>query len=136
MIDWKRSLTSFLVGDIFHATCPNGASLIGLAEAVTDDRIPVRRVTTQDNVEFDRSRGLTLGNEMPCTIDSIAPLPLETHNITLGLDRKMRLQRDPEKFKLNKEERQAVDFVKEYYSLNPLRPGLRPCPRRVPPGRR
>jgi hypothetical protein len=38
----------------------------------------------------------------------------------LGLDRKMRLRRDPEKFKLNKEERQAVDFVKGYYPLNPL----------------
>ena len=38
----------------------------------------------------------------------------------LGLDRKMRLQRDPEKFKLNKEERQAILFVNEYYPANPL----------------
>ena len=120
MIDWKRPLTRLLVGDIFHATCPNGASLICLVEAVTDDRILARRVTTQDNVEFDRSTGVTVGNEAPCTIDSIAPLPLEIHNVMLGLDRKMRLQRDPDKFKLNKEERQAILFVNEYYPANPL----------------
>jgi hypothetical protein len=32
----------------------------------------------------------------------------------------MRLQRDPEKFKLNKEEIQAISFVNEYYPSNPL----------------
>jgi hypothetical protein len=31
-----------------------------------------------------------------------------------------RLQRDPEKFKLNKEEIQAIAFVNEYYPLKPL----------------
>ena len=116
----SRALSRLLVGDIFHATCPNGASLICLVEAVTNDRILTRRVTTQDSVEFDRGTGVTLGNETPCTIDSIAPLPLEIHNVMLGLDRKMRLQRDPEKFKLNKEEIQAIHFVNEYYPSNPL----------------
>jgi hypothetical protein len=120
MIDWKRPLTRLLVGDIFNATCPNGAGLICLVETVTDDRILARRVTTQDNIEFDRSTGMTLGSKTPCIIDSIAPLPLEIHNIMLGLDRKMRLQSDPEKFKLNKEEKEAILFVNEYYPLNPL----------------
>ena len=120
MIDWTRPLTRLLVGDIFHAKCPNGASFICLVEAVTDDRILARRVTTQDNVEFDRNTGTTLGSESPCTIDSIAPLPLEIHNVMLGLDRKMRLQRDPEKFKLNREEIQAIHFVNAYYPSNPL----------------
>ena len=120
MVDWRRPLSRLVVGDIFHAKCPNGASFICLVEAVTDDRILARRVTTQDNVEFDRNTGTTLENEVPCTIDSIAPLPLEIHNIMLGLDRKMRLQRDPEKFKLNKEEIQAIHFVNAYYPANPL----------------
>jgi hypothetical protein len=102
------------------AICPNGASLICLVEAVTDDRILARRVTTQDNVEFDRSSGAALGNDAPCTIDSIAPQPVEIHNIMLGLDRKMRLERDPEKFKLNREEIQAIHFVNSYYPANPL----------------
>jgi hypothetical protein len=74
----------------------------------------------QDKVEFDRSTGETLGNESPCAVDSIAPLPLEIHNIMLGLDHKMRLQRDPEKFKPNKEEIQAISFVNAYYPSNPL----------------
>jgi hypothetical protein len=77
-------------------------------------------VTTQDNVEFDRSSGAALGNDAPCAIDSIAPPPVEIHNIMLGLDRKMRLQRDPEKFKLNKEEIQAIHFMNSYYPSNPL----------------
>ena len=77
-------------------------------------------MTTQDNIEFDRSTGTILGSESLCTIDSIAPLPLEIHNVMLGLDRKMRLQRDPEKFKLNKEEIQAIHFVNAYYPANPL----------------
>ena len=47
-------------------------------------------------------------------------VPLEIHNLMLGLDRKMRLQRDPERFKLNKEKIQAIYFVSAYYSSNPL----------------
>jgi hypothetical protein len=52
--------------------------------------------------------------------DEQVKLTGSTHNIMLGLDRKMRLQRDPEKFKLNKEEIQAIHFVNEYYPSNPL----------------
>jgi hypothetical protein len=121
MIDRASALGDLVVGDIFHARCPKGASLICLVEAVTGDRIQARRVTTQEHVEFDRSTGLTMGDgDAPCTIDSIAPLPVDTHNVMLGLDRKMRLQRDPDKFKLNREEIAAIQFVNEYYPLNPL----------------
>jgi hypothetical protein len=116
----KRALGCLVVGDIFHAEARNGASYICLIEAVTAHKIEARRVTTQDHVEFDRSTGATLGNDGPCFIDSIAPLPLLIHNVMLGLDRKMRLQRDLEKYKLNKEEIQAIGFVNEYYPLNPL----------------
>jgi hypothetical protein len=116
----KRALGRLVVGDIFHAEARNGASYICLIETVTADKIEARRVTTQDHVEFDRSTGATLGGDGPCFIDSIAPLPLAIHNIMLGLDRKMRLQHDPDKYKLSKEEIQAIDFVNEYYPLNPL----------------
>jgi hypothetical protein len=119
-VDRKSALSHLVVGDIFHARARNGASFICLIEAVTGNKIEARRVTTQEHVEFDRSTGAILGDEAPCTIDSIAPLPLEIHNVMLGLDRKMRLQRDPEKFKLNKEEIQAIYFVNEYYPSNPL----------------
>ena len=118
--DRRRALSRLVVGDIFHATARNGAIYICLIEAVTADKIEARRVTTQDHVEFDRSTGAILGDEAPCTIDSIAPLPVTIHNIMLGLDRKMRLQNDPEKYKLTKEEIQAISFVNEYYPSNPL----------------
>ena len=120
MFDWTRPLSRLVVGDIFNAECPNGASLICVVEAVTDDRIKARRITTQDHLEFDRLTGATLGYKVPCTINSVAPLPVEIHNVMLGLDRKMRLQGDPEKYRLNKEEIQAIHFVNAYYPANPL----------------
>jgi hypothetical protein len=119
-VDRKRKLGRLVVGDIFHAMARNGAIYICLIEAVTGDKIEARRVTTQEHVAFDRSTGAILGDEAPCTIDSIAPLPVHIHNVMLGLDRKMRLQSDPEKYKLNKEEIQAIAFVNEYYPSNPL----------------
>jgi len=118
--DRMAALSRLVVGDIFHAECPGGASLICLVEAVTDDRIKTRRVTTQDRVEFDRRTGHTVGDEVSCTIDSIAPLPVDIHNVMLGLDRKMRLTIDPEKYKLNREEIQAMYFVNSYYPSNRL----------------
>src|SRR6266852_4983256 len=120
MSDRMAALSRLVVGDILHAKCPNGASLICLIEAVTDARIETRRITTQDHVEFDRRTGRTIGDEVPCTIDSIAPLPVHIHNVMLGLDRKMRLTIDPEKYKLNHEEIEAMYFVNSYYPSNPL----------------
>ncbi len=121
MIDRKSALSRLVVGDIFHATCPNGASLICLVEAVTDDRIEARRVTTQHHVVFDRATGLTLpvDDDAECTIDSIAPLPVAIHNVMLGLDRRMRLMSD--NGPLDEEEKAAFRFITSYYPANPLR---------------
>ncbi len=120
MTDRAALLGRLLVGDIFHAICPNKASYICLVEAVTSDRIQARRVTTQEHVEFDRSTGLTTGGAVPCTIDFIAPLPVHVHNVMLGLDRKMRLERNPERFKISEEEKEALHFMSSYYPANPL----------------
>ena len=120
MTDRAALLGCLLVGDIFHAVCPNKASYICLVEAVTSDRIQARRVTTQEHVEFDRRTGLITDGDVPCTIDSIAPLPVHIHNVMLGLDRKMRLEGDPERFKINEEEKQALYFLYTYYPWNPL----------------
>jgi hypothetical protein len=118
MNDVEAKLSRLLPGDIFHATCPGGASLICLVEATTDDRIKCRRVTTQDHVEFDRRTGIEVhesGRNL-CTVDSIAPLPVDIHNVMLGLDRKMRLRFD----KLNQAEKDALLFVADFYPANPL----------------
>ncbi|CAN5917025.1 hypothetical protein BH11PSE3_BH11PSE3_37080 [soil metagenome] len=121
MIDRKSALRRLVVGDICHGTCPNGASLICLVEAVTDDRIEARRVTTQDHVVFDRATGLTLpiDDHAGCTIDSIAPLPVAIHNVMLGLDRRMRLMSDSGP--LDEEEKAAFRFIISFYPAHPLK---------------
>lgn len=117
MTDLKTLLSRLVPGDIFHATCPNAASLICLVEAIAGERIDARRVTTQDHVTFDLNTGHTLDDpEVRCTIDSIAPLPVDIHNVMLGLDRKMRLRFD----KLNRAEKDALLFVGDFYPANPL----------------
>jgi hypothetical protein len=109
------------VGDIFHATCPNGASFICLVETIAGDRIGSRRITTQESVDFELTTGLTLpASEQPrCTIDSIAPVPVAIHNVLLGLERKMRLCRG-EMVRLNEEEKEALKFVADFYPANPV----------------
>jgi hypothetical protein len=53
---------------------------------------------------------------MRCTIDSIAPLPVDIHNVMLGLDRKMRLRFE----KLSREEKDALLFIADFYPSRPL----------------
>ena len=71
---------------------------------------------------FDRQTGKAEWGDaqVVCTIDSVAPLPADIHNVMLGLDRKFRLERDLERIKLNDAEKRALVFVDSYYSSNPL----------------
>ena len=108
-------------GDIIHAKCPGGPSLICLVESVGPDRLEARRVTTQDHVTFDMDTGLDIDDSsLRCTIDSIEPLPVDVHNVLLGLDRKMRLGEPP----LNRAEIDALLFVARFYPAHPLEPSL------------
>ena len=118
MADRGAKLSRLVPGDIFHAECPSGASLICLVEAITDGRIEARRVTTQDHVTFELSTGLSLPDDgkARCLIDSIAPLPVDIHNIMLGLDRKMRLRFE----KPDRAEKDALLFVADFYPAHPL----------------
>src|SRR5271168_2363790 len=104
MPDRDTLLANLLVGDIFHAECPNGASMICLVVAVTEMAIHARRVTTQENLEFGRRTGTTILDDgfTRCAINSVAPLPVDIHNVFLGMDRKFRLEHDPERIKLSK----------------------------------
>jgi hypothetical protein len=120
--DRVNALSRLIVGDIFHAQCPNGASLICLIEAVTDTTIRTRTVTHQIKVEFDRRTGVESDgeNEARCVIDSIAPLPVVHHNVILGMDRKLRLEPDLTKHKLDEDEKRALIFIASFYPSNPL----------------
>lgn len=56
-----------------------------------------------------------------CTIDPVAPLPVDIHNVILGLDRKFRLEQDPRRARLNDAEKQALIYVSTHYSSNRLK---------------
>jgi hypothetical protein len=73
-------------------------------------------------LEFDRRTGIESGGkgETPCAVDSITPLPLNLPNVILGMDRKMRLEPDVTKHKLNDEEKRALVFIASFYLSNPL----------------
>jgi hypothetical protein len=118
MADRKTALNNLAVGDIFHAESPNGASLICLIMAVTETTIQARTVTTQKHLEFDRQTGIAKWGDEPvlCTIDSVTPLPADIHNVLLGIDRKFRLEQEPERLKLHDAEKRALLYVDSHYS--------------------
>lgn len=125
MTERETFLQRLLVGDIFHAAAPNGASLVCLITRVTETTIEARTVTHQMQFQFDRRTGAADtdwgdGEIVVCIIDSVAPLPVEIHDVMLGLDRKMRLEHNIERIKLNDAEKRALIFVGGYYSSNPL----------------
>jgi hypothetical protein len=125
MAERENLLRNIVPGDIFHGHWPNGASLICLVTRVEGSVIEARTVTSQYELMFDRDTGQELHGDQKGLgiIDSVAPLPLDVHNIFLGLDRRMRLERNSERMKLSEAEKKAILFVDEYYSSNPLESG-------------
>ena len=126
MIDRREALSYLVVGDIFHATSDKGTKLICLVTAVTDAAIHARTMTTQFLLKVDRQtgKGEVKGviATIPCTIDSITPLPVDIHNIMLGLDRKSRLEQNEERAKLTQDEIRALLFLDAHYEANLLPP--------------
>lgn len=124
MIDRKAALDCLVIGDIFHATSADGAPLVSLVTSITGTTILARTMTTQYPLKFDRQTGKgKLKGEVravPCTIDSIAPLPVDIHNVMLGLDRKFRLEWKEDRIKLNEDEKRALLFLDSHYESNPL----------------
>lgn len=121
MTDRKTLLGSLIVGDVFHARSPRGAYLICLTVSVTETTIQARRVTTQEYFEFDRQTGIEKCADGPVSrIDSVAPLPLAVLNVILGIDRKYRLECDPERHKLTDAEIKALVYAGPHYASNPL----------------
>jgi len=122
MRDRETLLGNLAVGDIFHAVAPKGASLICLVVSMTEITLHTRRVTTQEPLAFDRRTGVTVPDDgsVPCTIDSVAPLPVDVHNVMLAIDRKFRLENDVERIKLNDAEKKAFVFVSSHYASYPL----------------
>ncbi len=123
--DRKAALAIIAVGDLFHATTPNGASLICRALDVSGSTIRSRTVTSQYTLEFDRATGVATpeieGDRIPCTVDSVAPVPDEVRAALLGLDDiYSRSTRDAEGHKLTESERRALVFAALFYPQNSI----------------
>ena len=130
----ENLLRNLRSGDIFHGHGSNGAEFIALVTEVRGEIIEARTMTSQIELLFDRETGESVwtefppvrpgdgfqGNNVSCVIDSIAPLPLEIHEVLLGLDRKMRLERDPERVKFTEAEKNALLFISAHYPSFPL----------------
>jgi hypothetical protein len=135
MLDREVLIGNLNVGDIFHAEYSNGASCICLVLSVNDRTIEARRVTSQENLKFDRHTGIEKANDRQAlaVINSVAPLPPEIHSTFLALDEKYGavhgrrevFERNPEYYKLTDAEKKAFRFVDFHYSSNPLPPPLR-----------
>lgn len=121
-------IRSTAVGDLFHATSPNGASLICLALEVTDTAIVSQTVTSVYDLNFDRETGTAErdfhGESVVCTIDSVAPLPDEFKKTLVAVHRVYanKDEDDDEVSKLREAEHRALTFAAQYFPANPLDP--------------
>jgi hypothetical protein len=125
------AMQTIKVGDIFHAEAEGGGSLICLAVLIRENIIRAKTVTTQLYYNFDRRSGIAIwkgegvpewnGDEVLCTIDSVAQLPNDIIEIVMGLDRKFgQYDREPEYYKLTSEEKRALVFIDEFYPSHPV----------------
>ena len=135
MNDRESVLAKIAIGDFFHASATNGASLLCLTMSVTATTILARNVATQIVYDFDRRTGFAQwnvhGTIYDCTIDSVAPLPTDIRESLMSLDRKgrhgeYRRAEDPdwvmpaEQARLTEEEKRGLLFVSCFYPENPI----------------
>ncbi len=122
MSDRAAALRQIAVGDIFHATSPNGASLNCLALEIAETTISARSITSQDVYTFDRGTGIAdkevNGERVPCTVDSVAALPPAIREVLLELDRIYSTPRSDHR--LTDAEKRALVFAARYFPANPL----------------
>lgn len=128
MTDRESALRSLAVGDIFHGRAPNGASLFCLVTDVIETTICARRIHTQEQLQFDRRSGISLG-EVKSRIDCVAPLPPEVHQGLLKLDKKYGeaiaqqaagIELDFAMYKLTDAERRVHVLSDDHVSSNPI----------------
>ncbi|KPH09371.1 hypothetical protein CO657_18365 [Rhizobium acidisoli] len=120
----EQRLSVLLPGDIFHADddercIPLTCIVVGL----DDDTIFARRLTTQENLTFDRRTGEISGSDAGYrgAITSIEPLPADNHATLIGLDRRYRLaSRSTDNTKLTQAEKDTLLFLPGHYESHPI----------------
>ena len=114
-------LKKLVIGDIFNAKSVNAPYILCLVTCIEDKIIYARRITDQENFEFDIDTGKEINSENNiCEISSIAPLPMEIYNSLISLERKMRLTEHENKFKLDEFEKKALLYIQDFYDENRL----------------
>ena len=113
--DLRSKLSWVVPGDLVHGRDEGQQSWVCLVESVGPERIEARRITTQEHLAFDSETGANI-DAAGCRLDSIMPLPLDVHDVLLGLDRKMRLGNR----QISAAEKAALDFATEVYRAHPL----------------
>jgi hypothetical protein len=130
-MDRKALISGLDVDDIFHAEYPNGASCVCLVLSVNGSVIHSRRMTTQEDIDFDRETGIEKNSDRKAKaiVSSVEPLPPDIRDVFFGLDRKYASitqndweEGDLERFKLTVAEKKALLFVDSHYASNPLPP--------------
>ena len=128
MSDREAALWNLGVDDMFHARSPNGASLICLVTSIDDQTICARRITTQDDHQFNRRTGIELGN-VPSRIDCAAPLPPDLYEVFLEMDQKGQvlagmfrngIEPGLDKYKLSPAEHWALLAIDHHLQANPI----------------
>jgi hypothetical protein len=123
-------LRTLMVGDIFHAQSPNGASLVCVVTALDDGTILARRIHTQDDLRFERKTGIEIENvKAKARIDCVAPFPPDVHRIFVEMDRKYQQlydfvrngkEFDWELCKMTPDERRADSYIDRHVSANKI----------------
>jgi hypothetical protein len=111
------ALRTLSIGDIFHATAGNSASLLCVVTSVAETTISARRITSQSDLKFDREAGVCDRGADYGVIDSIATLPDWAEQALRGLDQRWGAGGDT---KLTEPERRALLFVGQFYAANPV----------------
>jgi hypothetical protein len=108
-------------GDIAYGVSTSGQGMMMLVYDKSATTILARHVPSQTKAEFDR-KGLSKPVEGvgTITLTSAAPLPPETFNIVLGLDRKMRLMHSIEHIRLTDDEKRVLREVDDFYAARPF----------------
>jgi hypothetical protein len=117
----KAALASLSVGEICHAAALSDASVILLVTKTDVGRIFARRVTTQQEVVFDRITGQAVEPQDAAGavwIDCLEPLP-ETHlNALTDLDHRYRFGSGDARFRLTEAEQSALLFVDDHVAAH------------------
>lgn len=83
---------------------------------VDQTTIATRRLLTGGDENFDPQTGR--GDR--CTLDSVAPLPADIHDLIYNLDRRQHLAVSVEELRLTRSEKEALLFIAKFYPTHPL----------------